>query len=53
MYGSQFVGDGVADGLKRGIRTTRAVKPEVPTIDRIFGIRNRVFTGNPVFQKDS
>jgi hypothetical protein len=31
----------------------RIVKPEAPTIDRIFGIRNRVFTGNPVFQKDS
>lgn len=31
----------------------RIVKPEVPTIDRVFGIRNRVFTGNPVFQKDN
>jgi hypothetical protein len=46
MYGSQFIGDVVADG-KRGIRTTS----KVPTIDRTVGIQNRVFTGDPVFPK--
>lgn len=47
MYGSQFVGDVAVDGIKRGIRTTS----EVPTIDRTVGIRNRVFTGDPIFPK--
>ena len=47
MYGSQFVGDVAADGLKQGIRTT----PKVPTIDRTVGIQNRVFTGDPIFPK--
>lgn len=47
MYGSQFVGDVAADGLKQGIRTT----PKVTTIDRTVGIQNRVFTGDPIFPK--
>lgn len=47
MYGSQFVGDVAADGLKRGIRTT----PKVSTIDRSVGMQNRIFTWDPIFTK--